>query len=200
MRRCALVVCLPLAWAPCGCRAAEQKHAAPAPGRSSSSISGAASATAIVTPTVAPGSPDGVRATAKLVRCGWGSVSADPTPDSPPWAIALVDVELPTDVKGLRITAMELGADHGVVAKMGGRATLRATDGTESFSFGAAGTHELGEALPAGPLHLRAAAALDRPRKQIATRKPTTCSLALSGEGIETLVATGNVDPEWKNE
>jgi hypothetical protein len=146
-----------------------------------------------------PAAPPG-SFTAKLVRCGWGPVSANPDPDAAPWAIALVDVELPAKVRGLHVTAMELTGDRGIAAKMGDRATLRVQEGELGFSYAATGTREIGPELPAGPYRLRAAAALDRPKKQIAPAKPTTCSVALIDDADRTLVARGNADPEWQNE
>jgi hypothetical protein len=138
--------------------------------------------------------------TAKLARCGWGAASTSAAPEAPPWAIALVDVDLPTDVKGLHVTALELGTEHGVVAKMGNRATLRFQEGAVSFSYGATDTHEVADTLTAGPVRLRVAAALDRPRSGLGPRMPTTCSVALTDGRGKSLVASGGVDPEWKNE
>ncbi len=135
---------------------------------------------------------------AKFVRCGWGP--ADAKADSTPWAIALVDVELPTAVHGLYVSAMELASDRGIAAKMGERATLRRQAGELGFSYAAAGTLEIGDTLDAGTYRLRAAAALDRPKKQIGLQKPTTCSVALTDAADRTLVARGNADPEWQNE
>jgi hypothetical protein len=134
------------------------------------------------------------------VRCGWGAASAGAAPDALPWVIALLDVDLPDDVRGLHVTALELGGPNGVIAKMGDRATLRFHEGAASFSFGAAGTHEVAETLTAGPVRLRAAAALDREKKRFSSQKPTTCSVALGDAAGQTMVASGNVDPEWKNE
>ncbi len=127
-------------------------------------------------------------------------MSATAAADDPPWAIALIDVVLPATVRGLHVTAMELSNDHGIAAKMGARATLRVQEGALGFSYAATGTRELGDALPAGTYRLRAAAALDHPKKHIASQKPITCSLALTDDADRTLVATGNADPEWQNE
>lgn len=138
--------------------------------------------------------------TAKLVRCGWGPVDANAGADAIPWAIALVDVELPAAVRGLHVSALELSSDTGIATKMGERATLRVQEGELGFSYAAAGTRELGDTLDAGTFRLRAAAALDRHRKQIGALKPTTCSVALTDATDRTLVAKGNADPEWQNE
>jgi hypothetical protein len=127
-------------------------------------------------------------------------VSATAGADDLPWAIALVDVELPTTVRGLHVTAMELSGDQGIAAKMGPRATLRVQDGALSFTYAATDTREVGDTLPAGTYRLRVAAALDRLKKPIASQKPTTCSVALTDDADRTLVAKGNADPEWQNE
>jgi hypothetical protein len=127
-------------------------------------------------------------------------VGAKAGADEIPWAIALVDVELPAPTRGLHVTALELSGDHGIAAKLGDRATLRVQEGALGFSYAAAGTRELGDALPAGKFRLRAAAALDHPKKHIAPQKPITCSVALTDDADRTLVASGNADPEWQNE
>jgi hypothetical protein len=138
--------------------------------------------------------------TAKLIRCGWGPTSANAGAEDPPWAIALVDVELPAPSRGLRVTAMELSNDQAIAAKMGARATLRVQEGALGFSYGATGTREVGDTLPAGSFRLRAAAALDHPQKVIASQKPTVCTVAITDDADRTLVARGNADPAWQNE
>lgn len=146
------------------------------------------------------GSPSHAGATTmKLARCGWGPVTATSPPDAPPWAIALVDVDLPNDVKGLHVTALELGDANGLVAKMGGRATLRFQEGAVSYSFGATETRDVAETLTAGPVRLRAAAILDRPASAM-SHKPTRCSIVLADASGELLLAHGDVDPKWTNE
>lgn len=127
-------------------------------------------------------------------------MSASAAGDDLPWAIALVDVELPTTARGLHVTAMELSTEHGIAAKMGPRATLRVQEGALGFSYAATDTREVGDALPAGTYRLRAAAALDRKQKAIASQKPTMCSIAITDDADRTLVAKGNADPEWQNE
>jgi hypothetical protein len=174
----------------------------------SHSASGSASAAEKASPSPAESAPSPTAesppptgsSTAKLVRCGWGPVSATAAADDPPWAIALVDVELPGPARGLHVTAMELSTDRGIAAKMGARATLRVQEGALGFSYAAADTREVGDALPAGTYRLRAAAALDRKKKAIESQKPTVCSVALTDDADRTLVARGNVDPVWQNE
>jgi hypothetical protein len=183
-----------LSLSPAGCRSKAPPEQLP-------SASGSA---ALASATPAPSSeepalPEGPRNTARLARCGWGSLKVEPGVEAPPWAIALVDIDVLHPTKGLQITEIEL-AGSGVVAESGERKTLRVQDGAVRFSFSAAETHEIGTLLPVGPSRLRAAAALDRPAKTIAAHKPTRCTVVLSEAGGQQLVASGPLDPMWENE
>jgi hypothetical protein len=123
----------------------------------------------------------------------------DPGIDAPPWAIALVDIDVLHPTKGLSVTEIEL-AGSGVVAESGQRKTLRVQDGAVRFSFSAAETHEIAPMLPVGQSRLRAATALDRSAKAISARKPTRCTVLLSEASGEQLVISGPLDPMWENE
>ena len=204
MRPTSASLVLALAACSSACRNGGSDHAARASGSAvetalQPAVTGSASGDAPASKATGAPAPIG-SPTTKLVRCGWGAVSAGAGPDALPWAIALVDVELPEATRSLRVTAIELGGERGVAAKMGDRATLRVQEGALGFSFAAAGTRELGETLAAGPSRLRAAAVLDRVSKQVAQRKPTTCSVVLTDDTGRSLVATGNADPQWQNE
>src|SRR5262249_29469820 len=119
--------------------------------------------------TVPSGAPDdtsasgaGAGLSARFARCGWGLVKAEPGAEAPPFAIAVVDIVAPAAIRGLRVTAFELGTDADVVAKMSNRATVRVQEGASSYSFGAANPRELEALLPAGSYRVRVSAALDR--------------------------------------
>src|SRR5262245_26805537 len=114
-----------LALAP-ACRARPKPEPGPAP--SAPSASGATDEA------VAEPAPSASSMAARLMRCGWGSVKAEPGADAPPFAIALLDVEAPTPVKGLHVSVLELAAGDAVVAKMGGRGTVRVQEGAVSYS------------------------------------------------------------------
>jgi hypothetical protein len=154
-------------------------------------------------PSAAPELPPwttGTGAATRLARCGWGALKVDPGVEAPAWAIALVDIDAKQALKGLRVTALELSTASDVVAKLGNRATLRVQEGAVRYSYTAANTREVEPALSAGTYRLRAAAALDRPRKQIAPRKPTRCSVVLTDDSGSQFVASTTADPEWENE
>jgi hypothetical protein len=185
---------LVLALSPASCRSK------PAPEQPLAESASAALASAPSAPWGADPSPlEGPRNTARLARCGWGSLKVDPGVEAPPWAIALVDVEVLHPTKGLRVTALELGGSK-IAAEAGERRTLRVQDGAVRFSFSAAETHEIESTLPVGSARLRAATALDRPAKAIAAHKPTHCSVVLTDSNGEELVAAGPLDPAWENE
>jgi hypothetical protein len=186
---------LVLVLSPASCRSKPSPEQPPA-GSASAAHASATSAPSSEDP---PSPREGPRNTARLARCGWGSLKVDPGVEAPPWAIALVDIEVSHPTKGLRITALEL-AGGGIAAEAGERRTLRVQDGAVRFSFSAAETHELESTLPVGSSRLRAATALDRPAKAIAAHKPTHCTVVLSDSSGEELVATGPVDPAWENE
>ena len=192
MNRLLLVVTCVLAEGPVACRA---KTEAPPPQ--------ASAVTPAPVPTeraVAEAPRENAATTLKLARCGWGAAGANASADAVPWVIALLDVELPGAARGLHITAMELAGASGIAAKMSARSSLRVQEGALGFSFSAAGTRDVGDALGAGSYRLRAAAALDRGSKAIGAQKPTTCSVALTDDSGRTLIASGNADPEWQNE
>ena len=138
--------------------------------------------------------------TARLARCGWGTVKAEPGEEAPPFAIALVDVDAPRAIQSLHLSALELDSGETVAAKMADRGTLRVQEGAVSYSFGAANTHEVDLVLPAGSYRLRASAALDRPKKAILPKKPTRCAAVLASDDGAQVVVRGDVDPEWHNE
>lgn len=194
MRGHVLSLTVVLSLSPVGCRSK------PSPDQTPSGGASAAHDTE-TRPTASedPPSSEGAPNTARLARCGWGELKVDPGVEAPPWAIALVDIEVQHPTKELRITALELAGSE-VVAKSGERKTLRVQDGAVRYSLAASDTHEIGAVLPVGTFRLRAASALDRPAKAILPRKPTRCTVALAEADGRELVATGPVDPAWENE
>ena len=182
-----------LVLSPAGCRTKPSPEKLPTGGTS------AALSSATAAPSSEEPPSEGPRNTVRLARCGWGPLKVDPGVEAPPWAIALVDIDVLHPTKGLKITEIEL-AGSGVVAESGERKTLRVQDGAVRFSFSAAETHEIEKVLPLGPARLRAATALDRTAKVIAQRKPTRCTVVLAEASGEQLVASGPLDPMWENE
>jgi hypothetical protein len=161
---------------------------------------GGSAPTSSAVPTEEPAAAaSGSSMTARLARCGWGTVKAEPGVEAPPFAIALLDLDARSSVHGLHVSALELDTGETVVAKMADRVTLRVQEGAVSYSYGAADTHEVGSVLPAGAYRLRASAALDRPKKAILPKKPTRCAAVLASDD-EQVVVRGNIDPEWQNE
>lgn len=138
-------------------------------------------------------------ATLRLVRCGWGSVSQGPGIDSPPWLIAIVDVEAHRPISGLAVLGAELYADQKRITKIGGTPGIRIQEGPPNDSLGAADTQDLqGGALPIGLHRLRVATRLEGQLADLQGRHPNRCRLVLADESSQSLVVDGTLEPVWE--
>src|SRR5262245_21361133 len=67
-----------------------------------------ASAALAAAPSSEEPAQEGPRNTVRFARCGWGPLKVDRGVDAPPWAIALVDIDVLHPTKGLSVTEIEL--------------------------------------------------------------------------------------------
>lgn len=174
-----LCLIVPLAVLPAGCR----RETKPAPAPAASQRGGQRSAAS----------------TARLVRCGWGSVIQGPGIDSPPWLIALIDLDVHQPLGGLAVLGAELYAEKERVTRIGGTPDIRLQEGPRTDSLGAADTEELqGGALPVGSHRLRVATRLEGELAKLQGRHPDRCRVVLTDDRGRNLVIEGKLEPPWE--
>jgi hypothetical protein len=111
--------------------------------------------------------------------------------------IALVDLEATREVPGLRVLVTELYAGDEPITRGTGEFSLLRQESGSAFSFSAAGTRELGAALPAGQSRVRVAVRVNGAMKELRSRKPTRCRAVFTSDDGENVSAEGELEPPW---